>query len=159
MQPFSSLVCQVNSKIVSMKKIPWFIAAFISLFFVAGCKKNSSEPAQNSNLELVLNNCAETKTGKGNVLPDGKICYTKLITDCRCPKGGVCVWQGYAQCEFSINVGGQSKIFRLATLKNILFNTDTTINGTKISLIDVLPYPDINSEVNEPSRVILKIEN
>lgn len=159
MQPYSFQGCQTKSKIVMMKRISRFATALFLLIFVASCKKNVSGTTQNDGLELALNNCLETKTDTGSVGPEGKICYTKLITESRCPKGGECIWQGYAQCEFSISVDGQNKSFRLATLKNILLNTDTIINGTKISLIDVLPYPDITKEVNEPSRVVLKIEN
>jgi hypothetical protein len=145
-------------KTTVMKRVSLF-AGTLFLLVIIGCKKNVSDIIQTDDIELVLNNCAETKTDPGNVLTEGKICYAKLIADCRCPNGAVCIWQGYAQCEFLISVNGQNKTFRLATLKNILFNTDTIINGTKISLVNVLPYPDITREIDEPSRVILKIEN
>lgn len=131
-----------------------FVLAFLFLF---SCKKNNTALRANNELELIVNDCGNAKNSTGSDA-NGTICFTKLITESRCPTGAVCIWQGYAQCEFSINLNGQKKNFKLATIKNLLLNTDTVINGYKVSLINVLPYPDLKQPSAEPYRAVLKIE-
>lgn len=137
-------------------KYSHFLFAFALLALVS-CNKNNTLLNTNNELELKLNDCAASKKSTDNEI-DGSICFTKLVSESRCPTGAVCVWAGYAQCEFSINLNGEQKNFRLATIKNMLLNTDTVINGYKVSLINVLPYPELNKANTEPYKAILKIE-
>lgn len=137
-------------------KYSHFLFALAVLALVS-CTKNKTALKANNELELTLNDCGSAKN-PGDNQTNGTVCFTKLLTESRCPSGAVCIWQGYAECEFSINLNGQQKSFRLATIKNMLLNTDTVINGYKVSLINVLPYPDVNHPPTEPYKAVLKIE-
>jgi len=142
-----------------MKIYSNILFTLLIVFFAASCKKAETKALENGEVELTLNNCGAPKN-QGNTVPENfTVCFTKLVTESRCPIGAECIWEGYAQCEFSTNINGENKSFRLATLKNFLLSTDTVINGSKISLLTVLPYPDITKPASEPYRAVIKIEN
>lgn len=65
--------------------------------------------------------------------------FDSLITDSRCPIGALCIWEGNAKVSLSFN----SIRFQLDTHPN--FTTDTTLSSFHIDLIDVQPYPHIDS--------------
>ena len=67
------------------------------------------------------------------------ISFDSLITDSRCPIGLNCKWEGNAKVSFLFN----SKRFNLNTYE--LFTNDTTISNYRIYLIDVFPYPRVDS--------------
>lgn len=130
------------------------------LFALVSCKKTKFILNANSELELKLNDCGGSKNST-NKEANGTICFTKLVAESRCPKGVQCIWQGYAACEFSINIDGVKKQFTLSTLKHgaVPWSNETVIHGIKISLVDVLPYPDFSKpQPTEPYKAILKIE-
>ena len=65
--------------------------------------------------------------------------FDSLITDSRCPIGVLCVWEGNAKVSLIFN----SIQFNLNT--HALFIEDTTISSYHIDLINVWPYPHIDS--------------
>ncbi len=65
--------------------------------------------------------------------------FDSLITDSRCPIGVLCIWKGNAEVSLTFN----SISFHLNT--NTSFTSDTTISTFHIDLIDVQPYPHIDS--------------
>jgi len=69
------------------------------------------------------------------------------VNDSRCPSNGVCVWEGNASANFILNSKTENKPFTLNTHKN--FQRDTVINGLKIELVSVSPYPLLNSTSNQ----------
>ncbi len=142
-----------------MKIYGHLVFSLLIIFSAVGCKKDETKALENGQIELTLNNCGTPKNYGNNSSASVTVCFIKLVSESRCPTGAECIWEGYAECEFSINVDGENKSFRLATLKNLLLNTDTTINGSKISLVSVLPYPDITKPSSEPYTAILKIEH
>lgn len=114
--------------------------------FVVGCSENNdaNHPynlSSNTSVSLKYKECLD-------ILDVGfKICLDSIINDSRCPSGGVCVWEGDALVSFSIQKNDEIKYFRLHTQRN--FQRDTIINGLKISLENVSPYPTIDSEINQ----------
>ncbi len=68
--------------------------------------------------------------------------FDSLITDSRCPLNIYCKWEGNAQVSFIFN----SKKFDLNTYR--YFTNDTTILNYHIKLINVFPYPTIDSLIS-----------
>jgi hypothetical protein len=67
------------------------------------------------------------------------ITFDSLIADSRCPIGVVCFWEGNAELSFVFN----KTRFSLNT--HPAFVTDTTLFEYKILLVQVYPYPHIDS--------------
>ncbi len=67
--------------------------------------------------------------------------FHSVLSDSRCPIGLICFWEGNAEVQFSyINNEGNGSDFILNTHSG--FRTDTLINGYRIKLVKVLPYPE-----------------
>lgn len=108
-------------------------AIFLILF---SCKKNL-EPGSRSSVSLKY--CIENKSD------DIKVCLDSVIEDSRCPKEGVCFWQGTAIAKFSVTVNDQEQPVTLATYTRRGFPpSDTVLMGYKIEFLDLLPYPEIS---------------
>ena len=102
----------------------------------------------NEDLSIVYNGCIDISSSKF------KICFDS-IKDSRCPTDLVCIWEGDAITYLSLNSGEDKKSIALHT--NNVFQQDTLIDGLRIKLLDVLPYPDKDIEPNS-SKYIAKIE-
>jgi hypothetical protein len=144
-------------------KIIVSILSFTAL--LVSCKKNSSEVVNTETASLIVQykNCGLTapitKTGNHQAL----ICFDTVYNDSRCPIGAVCIWEGFVHVGLTYKANGQNIPFQLSSLNRpfmgITAKNDTTINGIKIKLIDVLPYPDWNAPVNvNDYKVQLQIE-
>lgn len=71
------------------------------------------------------------------------ICLDTVYNDSRCPKGVVCVWEGFALARFRINHNNGGDIhIDLGTHRN--FQKDTLLEGYRISFINLMPYPEYN---------------
>jgi hypothetical protein len=68
------------------------------------------------------------------------------ISDSRCPDGLNCVWEGDAVATFILKSSTKTHSFSLHTYRN--FRQDTIINGLKIELLEVIPYPVLNEKVD-----------
>ena len=73
----------------------------------------------------------------------------EVIDDSRCAIGTVCVWEGKADVEVSIEEPNPGQI----TL-NTYDNQKDTIGNISIELLDVSPYPDINKQVSLSSKIV-----
>lgn len=82
------------------------------------------------------------------------ISFDSLLNDSRCPVEIRCVIEGNAKIGFSFGKGEQTAKFSLNTNKALL--NDTTIWGYSISMLDVLPFPQINV-AQKPSDYSAKI--
>lgn len=67
----------------------------------------------------------------------------RLVHDSRCPTGTTCVWEGNAEVLFSLQRGGNRHTFSLNTHPS--FTTDSTLADLSIALLDLTPYPHIDS--------------
>ncbi len=76
------------------------------------------------------------------------ICFDSLLTDSRCPEGGVCVWQGNAVIKVTFHESDTAHTFFMSLKGYPAFGdyqSDTTINGYQISFTNLEPYPDIHA--------------
>ncbi|MBS1749815.1 MAG: hypothetical protein JST63_07920 [Bacteroidetes bacterium] len=124
----------------------WTVIIILILFFSA-CKKRVVNVT--SLQSVMLGNCMERTT-----VP--YICFDSLITDSRCPIGGICIWQGTALIKISFRESGYVHKFTMSLkgFPGIGYPSDTAIGGYKISFTDLKPYPDTNT----PTRQKLKPE-
>ena len=84
---------------------------------------------------------------------DLKLKFFSINSDSRCPTGLVCIWEGNAEVTFNFqNMNEVNSDFILNTNGN--FRNDTLINGYRIKLIKVLPYPEYNKEINEEDYTV-----
>lgn len=78
---------------------------------------------------------------------DFRLQIDSVLNDSRCPVGVVCVWAGNAQVRLDLIVEGNYH-YQFSLNTNSSFQQDTLIRGIKYKLLNVLPYPDINKELN-----------
>lgn len=75
------------------------------------------------------------------------------IADSRCPTGVYCIWQGEALISIVIDKPTKDTI-TLSTHNK----SEVSWNNFKFELVEVAPYPDIESEIQEEDyRVIMEI--
>lgn len=87
------------------------------------------------------------------------LCFDTVLEDSRCPDGAVCVWEGNAKVQLALSGIGMGK-HSIELNTNQSFPTDTTINHLNISLVNVVPYPDINTVIKpEDYKVTLSVAN
>ena len=93
--------------------------------------------------KIPVNNCIEYKDNPETV----RLCFDSLLSDSRCPANAVCVWQGTATAKFSFHKDNMTYPVTLATESTPqTFPRDTIIEGYKIELLNVLPYPGTHPE-------------
>jgi len=120
------------------------IIAFIS------CDKKSEYLELNKSFDLSYGKCIKDYN---KILT---VCFDSIISDSRCPDGGICIWAGEAIARFNIKVGLHG--FRTIDLR---LSNDTLINGYKFSFVSLNPYPSIrhNISVNDyKARIVIHQE-
>jgi hypothetical protein len=124
-----------------MKRI--IILEFISLLLVISCQK---EMTHNS---FIVNQTFAIKYGETKSNTDYGIIISldSVLNDSRCPSDGICVWAGNAQVRFVYSKSNERISLVLNTLPS--FRTDTLINGYRIKLIGLTPYPKIAESIKQ----------
>lgn len=65
------------------------------------------------------------------------------LQDSRCPIGAACIWEGNGRVQLILKQGARNDTrFWLNT--NVNFLTDTVVNGLRFTLVDMLPYPQVD---------------
>lgn len=115
-----------------------FLLIVSGIFLLPACAKYVLKAVDDNGISLY--NCSKKTTGVPN------ICFDSLITDSRCPTGGVCIWQGTAIVQVTFHENEQLHTFKMSLkgFPSLGFPADTTINGYKIIFTDLKPYPEIN---------------
>ena len=134
------------------------LAIFLSLPSCEKTVENRTPPPPGDSDTLILK-LNETKTLQSGL----KIGFPLLISDSRCGKNAVCIWEGRADCQFLFEKSGISKLDSLAVgawLENMPTDS-TTFLTEKIRLLEVNPLQDANGPVIPVSEywVKLLIEN
>lgn len=75
------------------------------------------------------------------------ISLDSVLNDSRCPKGCYCFWAGNAEVRFNFSKDYYKIEFVLNTYSG--WRTDTLINGYRIKLLDLKPYPEVGQIVNQ----------
>ena len=121
------------------------LGATLIVFAIFSCDNKSSVFNWPNESNLILNDTLEIAYQDTFFNADEKIWITfdSLLSDSRCPLNVVCVWEGNAEVSFVLYSEGEEAEFTLNTYSG--FTNDTTIFAYDISLIDVFPYPHIDS--------------
>ena len=118
------------------------------------------------NISLIITNCADNvlspnvksftladtvqinyKEKLSNSDENLSIEFYKLITDSRCPEDVICVWEGDTELKFQLIKNSDSILFSLHSNKSFS-NSDSTIFGYNIELVNVEPYPNTQIHYN-----------
>jgi hypothetical protein len=115
---------------------------FISLIFLSliSCEKDTSNSDNSNNLKTIEINIKNCYKGFEN----SSICFDSILYDSRCPKGGVCCWEGNAAIKIDVELNNSSHQIVLNTNAN--YKTDTIIDFLYISLLELNPYPEIGKD-------------
>jgi len=91
---------------------------------------------------LVLNKPIELRYGEISKNADYNISIVldSVLNDSRCPIGMECIWAGNAAVRFIYSSANSTQPFVLNTLTS--FPTDTLIEGYRIKLNTLTPYPE-----------------
>ncbi len=116
----------------------------VLFFFYLSCDENSDD--ENSlPSTLVLGDTINIGYMETAVNYDENISliFDTLFADSRCPVGMECFWEGDAEPGFTLTGTDSSTSFSLHTFSG--FPNDTIIQCYSIELIDVSPYPHVDS--------------
>lgn len=103
---------------------------FLALFLYT-C--GSSGETKQTTFNLKINDCTP-------VLVDHfSICLDSVYNDSRCPEGLECVWEGDAIARFHLKKNSKTIPFELHV--NHKFIHDTLIDGVRVKLLGLSPYP------------------
>ncbi len=117
------------------------ILEIILMLVTGSCNKEMNTIAPDQTFELKY---GETKIKADYGL---SIRLDSVLNDSRCPSKAVCVWAGNVEVRFVYLKDNNSVKFILNTLPS--FRTDTLINGYRIKLINLFPYPEIAGIINQ----------
>jgi hypothetical protein len=63
-----------------------------------------------------------------------------------------CVWEGNAEVIFTLHQAGRQHAFTLNT--HPTYTTDTTFSDLSVALLDVMPYPHVDSTYRAEQFVV-----
>lgn len=109
----------------------------------AGANESASSPQE---VELSI---GERVTARGLTVD-----FVRLVGDSRCPEGVNCVWAGDAEIELSVKGKDEPRSVRLHTT---LEPKALEVEGSRISLLAVEPYPVMGVEV-DPAEIRARLE-
>ena len=82
-----------------------------------------------------------------------------VLSDSRCPEKVICIWSGNAAVRFLIHAHGQSFPFVLNTLGGINFPKEIEVEGFRVVLVLLTPYPAIPQIIHQNDYVAyVKVE-
>lgn len=124
------------------------ISLFLSGLLNSGCELfQHNDDCSNFDIEeLPLNDALALKYSElyCNSEYDFRLSFDSL-QDSRCPIGTSCIWEGNARVQL-IFKQGQENAIRFWLNTHVNFPSDTTINGIRFELSDVLPYPEVDKD-------------
>jgi len=87
----------------------------------------------------------------------GRVTFTGVAADSRCPKGVTCVWEGDAAVDLRVQPGSAEPVtVQLHT--NDRFDREATAGGLRLRLESLDPYPDADRPIPAGDyRVVLSI--
>ena len=129
-------------------KLLFYSILIIATANFSDCKKQKNRPAGFiENRRVAVNACTPFVQNGVNY----SICLDSVIDESRCPVGGQCIWEGYAKAKFTFTAGASAHQFLLYTTVpggGRTYPNDTVINGIKLQLKAITPYPDLKVERN-----------
>ncbi|MBK8567753.1 MAG: hypothetical protein IPN76_31655 [Saprospiraceae bacterium] len=135
-----------------MKKLLFF--AFVVAAAFMACNKDDDtniKPVQlDKAFNLAVNETAELET-------DGtRIKFLGISEDSRCPTGVNCVWEGEAIVQLSVEKEDDAIVETLTTnpREGQMLPDKFTAFGHGVKLLQVMPYPEAGSSIEEGDYVI-----
>ena len=131
-------------QIVDTMKPLAFLAGFVLLISFARCKQ-SGAASEGGPGSVVLPDTLTLAYRDTLFLPGGTdwLTFDSLAHDSRCATGATCIWEGNAEVGFLLFQDDQQHIFALNTHPDFL--NDTTLTTRSIALLDLTPYPHVDS--------------
>jgi len=126
------------------------LACITLMFCLLSCK--NEELNRNLALTYELGDPIYLQSGDSAYIHNENITikFNRLVSDSRCPQGGVCVWAGEAIGEIKFVKDKSQTILNISTNEGY-----KAYNGYLIDLVDVSPYPDLHKP--QPTVVTAKI--
>ena len=129
----------------------------IALFIMAGlfnaCKKEDIS-RNSANPVLFMGECYTPIQTTEPI----HLCFTKVLSESRCPLHGECIWAGTAIAEFTFTKNGQSYPLSLSTNHTLMgYPQDSVIDGYKIEFVNLYPYPDLQAPPPTPADIKAEI--
>lgn len=81
--------------------------------------------------------------------------FHRVSEDSRCPSDVTCVWEGNAKADLELRVSGYGPV-RFSLNTHMSFPRDTVINGVRVQLLDVMPYPKSTDRI-EPKEYSVRL--
>lgn len=141
------------------KRVILFSIVLVSGLLLNACELLQSDTSCSDYASggLRLNDTIELRYNKLYCNPEYDILLSvDSIQDSRCPIGADCIWEGNGRVYINLRHGGSRSSFWLNTHPNFL--QDTLIDGLNYELTDLLPYPDLNLDIQlKDARILLLI--
>ncbi len=130
-----------------MKKLSLIPVLIVILALLWNC--GDDELTGTGKLLKMASDTIEVAYGDTVYAPGGydRITFDSLLQESRCPTGVVCVWEGNGSIQMSLLTESKKATFILNTHPD--FTNDTTTVGYYISLVELNPYPNIDSTYTE----------
>lgn len=127
-----------------------FLITLLGLASIA-CKK--SDPMPEGQITIDFEDSQD--------LPETAIVATfkKVVADSRCPTTVECIWAGEVSVEIEFLIDGQTEVKTLTLEEVRTEKPSITINGVKIVLENVLPYPEDPDGIDDKDYSILLCVN
>jgi hypothetical protein len=132
--------------IISETQIDMKYSAFIwvILLLITGCCQKEKD--ENS---LILDQSFDIKYKEIKIDAENGIIISldSVMNDSRCPVGCYCFWAGNAEVRFDFSQDNYKIKFVLNTFSG--WRSDTLINGYRIKLVDLKPYPETGKIISQ----------
>ena len=146
MQRFIFGYCQILNS--TMRSLLAIISTFALM--ANSCSKSNIELKEGL-MEIYLQQCAKGNISGSKII----LCVDSILEDSRCPSRVLCVWEGRGVVKFSLTSNHQTYPFILSTkaLPNS-YQRDTVLQGYKIELVALHPYPETGSSIPDRNRKV-----
>jgi len=124
----------------------FIIYTLVATFVLLSCSKTKEKDDF-----LAITKCKDFTVNTQKV----NVCFDNVISDSRCPTGGICIWEGCGVVALKITIGAELHTIQLSTLQRGVLqfpSNDTTINNVKIELQDLTPYPCVNCSTHPTTK-------
>jgi len=116
------------------------IAVILLVIVFARCDKDNNNQVN----KLILGDTVELSINETihNYDKNISIRMDSVLNDSRCPSSVICVWEGNAEVRFIFTHNNDETSFSLNTNVGNNFKTDSIVNGYRIEMINLYPYPE-----------------
>lgn len=131
-----------------------FLLVVVMAILMTGCAGTTGQVKAQLGEEFSLS-LGQTAVMRGENL---EITFEEVLEDSRCPKGGICVWAGRVRCLVQITINSSSEKIELTEPVKSDQYTKEIYKSYKFAF-HVIPYPDINKQIEESEYRLIMIVN